>query len=110
LSTKNFAANKTRKVLWQIEGLCDSANERMRYAKELSEYISVDIIGHCWDSVLGKERQVDLSTHGNTGHRRGVVEDYKFLLAFEQHSCIDYVTDVFFDVVSAGNILPIGIF
>ena len=54
---RNFAEGKTRKVLWRIEGNCDSINNRMKYAKELSKTIAVDIIGECTDKE-GQLRKV----------------------------------------------------
>ena len=54
---RNFAEGKTRKVLWLIEGNCQSVNNRMKYAKELSKSIAVDIIGECTD-VNGKVHKV----------------------------------------------------
>lgn len=53
--------------------------------------------------------QVDFSTHGND-QRRGVIDDYKFYLAFEEISCRDYITNVFFAISSKQNIVPIGKF
>ena len=47
---------KTRQVLWLIEGSCQTINNRMRYAKELGQYIGIDIIGQCHQD--GKINQV----------------------------------------------------
>ncbi len=86
----------------------------MKYALELSRHIPVDIIGHCETEEEGpggrttaRRRIVDYSTHPADGHRRGVVTDYKFALAFEDISCRDYVTDAFFDVAKTGEVVPI---
>lgn len=106
MARKNFAQGKTRKVLWLIDGPCHSINNRMKYAKDLSQKIALDIIGHCYDQS-GKVHQVDYSTHHNEG-RRGVMSDYKFVLAFEEISCRDYVTTTYFDVAQKQSIIPIG--
>ena len=39
---------------------------------------------------------------------RGVLDDYKFHLSFEDISCRDYITKAFFDVSAKGSIVPVG--
>lgn len=78
----------------------------MKYATDLSKFIPVDIIGRCWDATKQRDIQIDQSTHNNQ-NRRGVISDYKFYLAFEDISCRDYVTNVYFDAVKRQDVIPI---
>lgn len=78
----------------------------MRYAKELSELISVDIIGQCWDAEQSREIPMNFSTHP---HEKNLpISEYKFYLAFEEISCRDYITPNYFQAAERNDIVPIG--
>jgi glycoprotein 3-alpha-L-fucosyltransferase len=57
----------------------------MQYAKELQQYIPVDIYGQCGT------RNCSHSTENECFEMLN--EDYKFYLAFENANCKDYITE-----------------
>ncbi|GIY35015.1 glycoprotein 3-alpha-L-fucosyltransferase A [Caerostris darwini] len=83
----NFAANKTKKVAWFVSN-CNAKNKRLEYAKELGQYIEVDIYGSC-----GNKKCPRTLTHKCF---RMLDKEYKFYLAFENSNCKDYITEKFF--------------
>ena len=87
-ASRNYATNKTKLVAWFVSN-CNAPNGRLKYAKELQKYISVDIYGGCgplkcsqWTSSKQCFNYLD--------------KDYKFYLAFENSNCKDYITEKFF--------------
>ncbi|XP_033226468.1 glycoprotein 3-alpha-L-fucosyltransferase A-like isoform X2 [Belonocnema kinseyi] len=96
--TLNYASNKTKKVAWFVSN-CNAKNQRMQYAKELSEYIQVDIYGACGSlSCPRSEGQACFDM---------LDADYKFYLAFEDSNCRDYITEKFLVNGLGHNVLPI---
>ena len=89
--TRNFAANKTKKVAAFISN-CNDKNGRLAYISELQHYIDVDIYGRC--GTLACPR----SDHGSDRNPCYDIlkKDYKFYLAFENSNCRDYITEKFF--------------
>ena len=81
---KDYHSVKEFSVVWYVSN-CD-AMERMIYAQELSEYISVDIFGSC-----GRED----GCQGNRSCSQLLRQRYKFYLAFENSKCDYYVTEKF---------------
>ena len=72
-----------------LETNCSPRSNRMRYARKLQQYISVDIYGGCGE-------------HRCPGHlpylksmpcMNWLANDYKFYLAFENSNCKDYITE-----------------
>ena len=56
----------------------------------MAKHIQVDIIGACGDG-------------GSLANE----EDYKFYLAFENHNCVDYITEKFFLVLHNRHTVPV---
>ena len=84
---KNFAQGKTKKVAWFVSN-CNAQNSRMEYAKELAQYIQVDIYGSCGTLQCPRSEADECFALLN--------RDYKFYLAFENSNCRDYITEKFF--------------
>uniref|UniRef100_A0A1A9UGR0 Fucosyltransferase n=1 Tax=Glossina austeni TaxID=7395 RepID=A0A1A9UGR0_GLOAU len=95
---RNYASNKTKRVAWFVSN-CFDDNNRLEYAKALSEHIEVDIYGECGPYKCSRD----------TGDAcfQMLERDYKFYLAFENSNCNDYVTEKFFVNALNHNILPI---
>ncbi|KAL5005309.1 hypothetical protein ScPMuIL_018765 [Solemya velum] len=96
-SSKNYASGKTKQIAMFVSN-CHAFNERLEYARELSEFITVDIFGNC----------------GGLKCRRGSKEchdmlkrDYKFYLSFENANCRHYITEKFFVNALQNDIIPI---
>lgn len=84
--TKNYSAGKTKKIAWFVSN-CRASNTRLEYAKELSQYMQVDIFGKCGDKQCHRKTS-DCSDMLN--------KDYKFYLSFENSNCRDYITEKYF--------------
>ena len=88
---------KRRSVAWPVSH-CQTESRREVYAKELAKYIDVDVYGDCGDHVCPKDR--------NPECWEMFEREYRFLLAFENQACKDYVTEKAFRPL-AHNIVPI---
>ena len=79
----NYAQGKTKLVAWFVSN-CRSS-QRMKYARSLQEYLTVDIYGKCGEHECSTE------------HRQSCFHElkkhYKFYLAFENTNCVDYITE-----------------
>lgn len=98
LPLQNFAANKTKLVAWFVSN-CGSRNRRLQYARELRQYINVDIYGACGEMTCSKY-------DGNRCFQR-LQTQYKFYLSFENSNCHHYITEKFFQNALWNNIVPI---
>ncbi|KAK4006460.1 hypothetical protein OUZ56_011613 [Daphnia magna] len=72
---------KSKMVTWFV-GHCATKIRREEYVRQLSQYVSVDVFGHCTKSC---PYQCDEMLR----------KEYKFYLAFENSWCPDYVTEKF---------------
>lgn len=97
MQSKDYAANKTKKVAWFVSN-CGARNGRLAYARELAKYIPVDIYGTCGPLKCPR-----------TDHRcfELLERDYKFYLAFENSNCRDYITEKFYVNGLGQAVLPI---
>ncbi|CAM1313690.1 FUT4 (predicted) [Pycnogonum litorale] len=100
---KNFAKGKSKLVVWFVSN-CKSSSKRISYVKELKKYISVDIMGKC--SKAKSICNEDLSKISRSRCYERISRDYKFVIAFENSICKDYVTEKSFDVLRF-DIVPI---
>jgi len=71
---------------------CETPNDRLQYAKDLSKFIEVDIVGSC-----GSLSDGDIPSE----------DQYKFYLAFENSNCDDYITEKFFNYIRNGKVVPV---
>lgn len=109
LQDYNFAANKSKAVAWFVSH-CDTPSKRESYARELAEYIPVDIYGACGNFSCGAQSWgVEVSKDDlrecDRVHLNGT---YRFYLSFENSLCVNYITEkmnrVFLENL---NIIPI---
>ncbi len=94
---KNYAANKTGQVAWFVSN-CEARNNRLDYAKNLSQHITVDIYGKCGTKKCPRS---------DDNCFRLLDRKYKFYLAFENSNCVDYITEKFYVNGLGHDILPI---
>ena len=83
-------------ILVAIVSNCGGSSSRLKYIKELQQYVSVDIFGKC-----GKP------CPPASDCRKYVYARYKFYLAFENSLCDEYVTEKFFYALHSAQIIPI---
>lgn len=82
----NYAKTKTKQVAWFVSN-CFTNNDRIQYARNLANYIDVDLYGACGELKCSR-------LDPNCFHMLN--KDYKFYLAFENSNCKDYITEKFF--------------
>ncbi|XP_047133061.1 alpha-(1,3)-fucosyltransferase 7 [Hydra vulgaris] len=97
---KNFAEGKDKKILY-ITSHCDDT--RINFVRNLKKYISVDVYGAC-AKVFQKETK---DCKKNTLSCEELKRRYKFVLAYENSFCIDYVTEKYYKNGLLSEILPI---
>ena len=95
---RNYASNKTKSVAWFVSN-CNARNQRLEYAKDLANYIDVDIYGRCGTKTCPRSSSSQCFDMLET--------DYRFYLAFENSNCVDYITEKFFRTGLGHDILPI---
>jgi hypothetical protein len=82
----NYAEGKGDRVAWFVSH-CDTQSKREEYARQLAQYIPIDILGKCGNMTCGNK------------YKRGNCDEtvinphYKFYLSFENSICEDYVTE-----------------
>ncbi|CAH8871029.1 unnamed protein product [Trichobilharzia szidati] len=103
LSSRNFAAGRSKKVAWFVSN-CLPKSPRMRYAKELSRHIPVDIYGKCGRMSCPKSKETYASSPECL---KMIRENYKFYLSFENSLCPDYITEKLYRNALRNEILPI---
>lgn len=89
--------NKTKTAMWLVSNcMTVGTKRRAAYARELKNYVDVDIYGKCGSMQCE-----------NTDICRKILEDnYYFYLAFENTQCLDYVTEKMYDTMKY-NVIPI---
>lgn len=74
-------------IVWFV-GNCHAQNGRNEYVKRLQRFIHVDIYGNCGTLKCSRRKQKEC--------RSMMGRVYKFVVAFENSLCWDYVTEKFF--------------
>ena len=98
----NFAEGKTGLVVWLVSN-CATTSRRLAYAKELQNYISVDIAGACGTGEMK-------NSFGPSSYTTPLenLNKYKFYLAFENTYCEQYITEKVYKVLSDDSkVVPI---
>ena len=93
----NYAQNKTRMVVW-LASNCRTDSNREKYVEELKKTVTVDVFGSCGDKVCLPKMSFKCLEQ--------LSKDYRFILAFENSICRDYITEKYFNTISY-NIIPI---
>jgi len=87
--TKNYAFGKTKMVAWFVSN-CGARNRRLEFARELGEYVNVDIYGACGPGNIHCER-------GDSNCTDLLNKNYKFYLSLENSNCHYYITEKLFE-------------
>ena len=88
--------SKPKLVLWIVSN-CRAYSGRMEYAKQLAQYVPVDIVGDCGNisCPLPKSSRTCI---------RQMAKDYMFYLAFENSYCEDYYTEKVINPLALGMV------
>lgn len=87
-----------------VQSHCDVPSDRDRYVQKLDRYIQVDSLGKC---INNKEIPKSIRNPIASMHSEEFIDliaQYKFVLAFENAICQDYMTEKLFRVLHAGSV------
>lgn len=93
----SIVEGKTKMVAWFVSNCDRVQSKRMSLAREIGQYIPVDIYGDCGDLQCDK---------GNKQCDDILDQDYKFYLSFENALCKDYMTEKAYQIM-ARSIIPV---
>ena len=85
-------------IIWFVSN-CNTSSKREDFAKELSKYIDIDVVGKCWKELCPKNSVECL---------KEFEEQYFFRIDFEDAYHTDYVTEKVFENFSSDIIQIIG--
>ncbi|CAF0794199.1 unnamed protein product [Brachionus calyciflorus] len=100
--TRNYLEGKT-KLAAILATNCHAHSKRIEYIQEMQKYSNqIDILGGCGKScnISGENRFLSKLC------REKISKEYKFLLAFENSMCKDYITEKLFDTL-VFDIVPV---
>eukprot|EP01112_Ceratiomyxa_fruticulosa_P010385 TRINITY_DN2748_c0_g1_i1.p1 TRINITY_DN2748_c0_g1~~TRINITY_DN2748_c0_g1_i1.p1 ORF type:complete len:392 (+),score=75.01 TRINITY_DN2748_c0_g1_i1:110-1177(+) len=81
-------------VVLVVSNCAATLNKRLEYVKELMNYIKVDSYGKCLHNT----------DFPDDGGKLGVLNQYKFYLAFENSNYVDYVSEKVYDALITGAV------
>ncbi|KAL8625352.1 hypothetical protein ACOMHN_044495 [Nucella lapillus] len=92
-----MAHRKTRSAVWLVSH-CQADSARDQYVRRLQRHLDVDVYGKCSGRKCGNNEECG----------RLINSTYRFLLAFENSFCKDYVTEKVFNAYSDDlHVIPI---
>jgi len=94
---RDYSRGREGRVAWLVSN-CNAVNKRLEYARKLSQYIPVDIIGGCGEIRCPKGNKTECW--------KMIAKKYKFYLSFENSNCVDYITEKFWDALKY-KVLPV---
>ncbi|KAI8119411.1 Alpha-(1,3)-fucosyltransferase B [Lucilia cuprina] len=100
--------HKNQALVLFMQSDCDTMSGRDDYVKELMNYISVDSFGACLNNKELPESlqkiQQDYLNHLYAPELLKFMARYKFIIAYENGVCQDYITEKFWRPLIAGSI------
>lgn len=105
LRSKNHL-RKSLAPLVYVQSDCDPPSDRDTYVRELMTYIEVDSYGECLRNKPLPPRLSNPASMDTDGFYR-ILAQYKFILAFENAVCDDYITEKFWRPLKLGSSLCI---
>lgn len=104
LPSKNNLRKKLAPLVY-VQSDCDPPSDRDSYVRELMSYIEVDSYGEC---LRNKDLPQSLRNPAamDTDAFYKIIAQYKFILAFENAVCDDYITEKFWRPLKLG-VVPV---
>ena len=97
VSSQNHAIGKTKLAVWLGSGcgqVLDERKVRMMYIHNLRKLIPVDIYGNCAKYFHQTVRDCPKTADDHPAPEcASLLQEYKFILAFENMNCKDYITE-----------------
>ncbi|XP_075718174.1 GDP-fucose protein O-fucosyltransferase 3 [Rhinoderma darwinii] len=91
LQKKNVLRRKLAPIVY-VQSDCDPPSDRDTYVQELMKYVPVDSYGECLHN-RDLPPQVNNSSFMDDTQFYRILSQYKFILAFENAVCEDYITE-----------------
>ncbi|KAM9330100.1 GDP-fucose protein O-fucosyltransferase 3 [Gastrophryne carolinensis] len=91
LEKKNILRKKLAPVVY-VQSDCDPPSDRDAYVQELMKYVTIDSYGECLHN-RDLPTEVNNPSHMDHIHFYRILAQYKFILAFENAVCEDYITE-----------------
>ncbi|CAH6787199.1 Fut10 [Phodopus roborovskii] len=104
LQSKNKLRQKLAPVVY-VQSDCDPPSDRDSYVRELMAYIEVDSYGQCLQNKELPQPLKNPASMDADGFYR-IIAQYKFILAFENAVCDDYITEKFWRPLKLG-VVPV---
>ncbi|XP_037961100.1 alpha-(1,3)-fucosyltransferase B isoform X2 [Teleopsis dalmanni] len=99
------SANKAIAPIIFLQSNCDTMSGREDYVRELMDYIQIDSYGNCMHNRdLSKDLQKDYLNNLYSPQLYRLLGKYKFVLAFENGVCDDYITEKLWRALIVGSI------
>ncbi|XP_055972794.1 alpha-(1,3)-fucosyltransferase 10 [Sorex fumeus] len=104
LPSKNNLRKKLAPLVY-VQSDCDPPSDRDSYVRELMAYIEVDSYGECLrNKDLPPSLKSPASMDADAFYK--IIAQYKFILAFENAICDDYITEKFWRPLKLG-VVPV---
>ncbi|XP_006973999.1 GDP-fucose protein O-fucosyltransferase 3 isoform X1 [Peromyscus maniculatus bairdii] len=104
LQSKNNLRQKLAPLVY-VQSDCDPPSDRDSYVRELMAYIEVDSYGECLQNKHLPQPLKNPASMDADGFYR-IIAQYKFILAFENAVCDDYITEKFWRPLKLG-VVPV---
>ncbi|NP_001002903.1 alpha-(1,3)-fucosyltransferase 10 [Xenopus tropicalis] len=91
IQKKNFLRKRLAPLAY-VQSDCDPPSDRDSYVQELMKYIAVDSYGECLHN-RDLPQQVNNPSSMDDSQFHHILAQYKFILAFENAVCEDYITE-----------------
>ncbi|XP_006013607.1 alpha-(1,3)-fucosyltransferase 10 [Latimeria chalumnae] len=104
LSRKNDLRQRIAPLVY-VQSDCDPPSDRDSYVRELMKYIVVDSYGDCLHNKDLPQHLKNPTTMDDEGFYE-ILAQYKFILAFENAVCEDYITEKFWRPLKLG-VVPV---
>lgn len=100
---KKNALRKTLAPVVYVQSDCDPPSDRDAYIQELMKYIAVDSYGECLHNrdLPAEVNNPSFMDHAQFYH---ILAQYKFILAFENAVCEDYITEKLWRPLKLGSV------
>ncbi|XP_021549918.1 alpha-(1,3)-fucosyltransferase 10 [Neomonachus schauinslandi] len=104
LRSKNNLRRRLAPLVY-VQSDCDPPSDRDSYVRELMTYIEVDSYGECLRNKDLPQQLKNPASMDAEGFYR-IIAQYKFILAFENAVCDDYITEKFWRPLKLG-VVPV---
>ncbi|XP_029457601.1 alpha-(1,3)-fucosyltransferase 10 isoform X2 [Rhinatrema bivittatum] len=104
LQKKNNLRHRLASLAY-VQSDCDPPSDRDSYVRELMNYIEVDSYGECLHNKDLPEQLKNPATMDNSKFHH-ILAQYKFILAFENAVCNDYITEKIWRPLKLG-VIPV---